>query len=336
MTNEQELEMLREQLTRRFRAVSNPTQFGGTGGRATRDSVLDNFSKVQSQFEGSAANFDYMYTDKIGFVTTGMGNKIDSNSPTDKSPGMNGYGPALKLPWIHKSDGQQATPQEIIQDWQTVKAAHTKDDSYDAPHDAQITQLKLSQTALRDLIATQIVNNEEVLVKSLPNFKDFPADAQMAIHGMAWAMGSAFIPFYHFTAFQNAANAQDWATAKAQSVFKGADPARLAAHNLMFDNALTVTQRKVDPEPLYYPGTAPTTGSGLVSTASEHTGKIVAGVLLIGAVGTAGYVYRDELGRFAKKHAPGTVAFVKKIEAKAEAQVAKVRETGQRLLARKV
>lgn len=261
----------------------------GTGGRATRDSVLDAFQKVQSQFEGSAKNFDFMYTDQLGFVTTGMGNKIDDNSPTDKSPGINGYGPALKLPWVHKSDGQPATQAEIIQDWQTVKNAHTADGTYDAPNDAKITQLKLSQTVLQDLIASQVVSNEEVLLKSFSNFGSFPADAQMAIHGMAWAMGAGFVPTYGFTAFQKAANAQDWAAAKANSAFKGAAPQRKAAHDKMFDNAATVKAADIDPNVLWYPGSAPTTALGSVLAVLRRP-AVAAGVTLgIAAVGAGIY-----------------------------------------------
>lgn len=262
----------------------------GSGGRATRDSVLDNFQKTQSQFEGSAKNFDYMYTDAIGFVTTGMGNKIDDNSPTDKSPGINGYGPALKLPWIHKSDGQQATQAEIIQDWQTVKNAHTADGTYDAPNDAKITQLKLAQPALQDLIASQIVSNEEVLLKSFPNFADFPADAQMAIHGMAWAMGAGFVPAYGFTKFAAAANAQDWPTAKANSAFKGAAAQRKAAHDKMFDNAAVVAANKLDAAALWYPNAPPTTVVGSALAVLRRP-VVAAGITLgVVAVGTGIYL----------------------------------------------
>ena len=288
-------------------ASSFGAEFAGSGGRATRDSVLDKFVATQSQFEGSAKNFDYMYTDNIGFVTTGMGNKIDDNSPTNRTPGMNGYGPALKLPWIHKSDGQPATQAEIIQDWQTVKAAHTADGTYDAPHDAQITQLKLSQLALQDLIATQLINNEEVGIKDLPNFKDYPADAQMAIHGMWWAMGAGFIPAYHFTAFQAAAVAQNWPAAKAQSGFKGAAPQRKAAHDQMFDNAAKAVANNLNFDMLWYPGVAP----DVAPPPPSKLPLILSGAMLVVAAGGA-YYYRDDLVPFAKNVARDTVKMTNK------------------------
>lgn len=282
---------LKKQLTERFRARSSRhgLQVHGSG-RATRDSVLAAFTRVQSQFEGAASQFDYMYTDSIGLVTIGMGNLID-----DKS-GMNGYGPALDLPFVLKSDGSRASQAEIIQDWQTVKAAHTATGSYDAPHDAQITQLKLTQQALTDLSARQLVINEAELLKSFPDFANFPADAQMAIHGMAWAMGSAFVPRLGFKQFQTAANAGNWTAAKAQSGFKLEAPQRKAAQDLMFDNAAKVVQYGLNPDILYYPGQAPIsapTGGGML-------GPLLATVAIGGLLGT-GYIYRDRLPALAHR-----------------------------------
>src|SRR5580692_3183831 len=92
-----------------------------TGGMATRDSVVDAFAKTQQPWEGES---DVMYTDSLGLVTTAIGYLIDSNSNKTPMADMNGYAPALTIPWVHKSDGQPATQAEIIQDWQTVKNAH--------------------------------------------------------------------------------------------------------------------------------------------------------------------------------------------------------------------
>jgi hypothetical protein len=252
-----------------------------TGGRATRNSVIDAFVKVQSPWEGVAY---VMYTDRLGLVTTAIGYLID-----DKS-GANGYAPALVIPWVHKSDGQPATKDEIIQDWQTVKNAHSQSGGYDLPNDKKITQLKIPDLVVQDLTASRMANNETELLKSLPGFAKFPADAQMAIHGMAWAMGGAFIPVDGFKAFADAANRGDWAAAKANSNFKGVSPERKAGHDKMFDNAAAVVANGLDYDTLWYPGSAPTSAVGSVLAALRRPAIAAAVTLGIAAVGGGIYL----------------------------------------------
>jgi hypothetical protein len=249
-----------------------------TGGGATRNSVIDAFPKVQGQWEGVESE---MYTDVLGLVTTAIGYLVD-----DKS-GINGYGPALVIPWIHKSDGQPATKAEIIQDWQTVKNAHKASGSYDAPNDRKITQLKISPLVIQDLTASRMADNEKYLLQSLPHLADAPADAQMAIHGMAWAMGGAFIPKDGFHAFADAVNRGDWVAAKANSNFRGAAPQRKAGQDKMFDNAAIVAANKLDPDKLWYPGDAPTTAAGHLVASFRRpvvVVAVVAGLVAIGGV----------------------------------------------------
>lgn len=265
---------------------------GGSGGSATRDSVVDSFPTVQRQWEGYEPE---MYTDSIGLVTTGIGNKIDDGDATHAS-GMDGYGPALKLPWVHKSDGKPATQAEIIQDWQTVKAAHKASGSYDAPTDRKITQLKLSDLAIQDLVASQLITNEHDLVKSLPGFASFPADAQMVIHGMAWAMGGGFIPADGFHTFAAAANNQNWPAAKAASAFRGAAPQRKAGHDLMFDNAARVRASNASYDTLWYPRVAPATALGGALAVAKKPVVVVATLLGLVAIGGGIYVATRPVG----------------------------------------
>jgi hypothetical protein len=264
-----------------------PHGVGATsGGRATRDSVIDAFVKVQEQWEGEA---NVMYTDSLGLVTTAIGYLIDSNSNQSPMANMSGYGPALVLPWVHKSDGQPATQAEIIQDWQTVKNAHNQSGGYDLPNDKKITQLKIPDSVIQDLTASRMASNEKELLKSLPHFADAPADAQMGTHGMAWAMGGGFIPVYGFKSFADAFNRGDWVAAKANSAFKGAAPKRKAGQDLMFDNAATVAANKLDPDTLWFPGTAPTTAVGTMVAAVKR--PAIAGAITLGIVAIGGGIY---------------------------------------------
>lgn len=61
-------------------------------------SVRDYFNTFQTKFEGY---LPFMYLDVKNLVTTGMGNLIDP------------IGAASSLPWVHKSDGSPASPEEI-------------------------------------------------------------------------------------------------------------------------------------------------------------------------------------------------------------------------------
>ena len=266
---------------RRIDCVVPPGLGATTGGRATRNTVLDAFVKVQSPWEGVAY---VMYTDKLGLVTTAIGYLID-----DKS-GINGYAPALVIPWVHKSDKQPATQAEIIQDWQTVKNAHSQSGGYDLPTDKKITQLEIPDLVVQDLTASRMADNEKELLKAFPHFASFPADAQMAIHGMAWAMGAAFVPAYGFHAFADAANKGDWAAAKANSNFKGAAPERKAGQDKMFDNAAIVAANKLDPDKLWYPGSPPTTAVGHVLAQLRRPAIALAAVAGLAAIGGGIYL----------------------------------------------
>lgn len=274
--------------------VTPPGLGGTTGGMATRNSVVDAFAKTQQPWEGQA---DVMYTDVLGLVTTAIGYLID-----DKS-GPNGYGPALTIPWVHKSDGQPATHDEIVQDWQTVKNAHTQSGTFDLPNDKKITQLKIPETVIQDLTASRMASNEKELLKSLPGFAKFPADAQMGIHGMAWAMGGGFIPVDGFKTFGDAANRGDWVAAKAASNFKGVAPQRKAGHDKMFDNAAAVVAGKLDPDKLWYPDSAPTTAVGTALAVFRRPAVAAAAVLGVAAVGGGIYYL---VTRPAYRHTPTT------------------------------
>jgi hypothetical protein len=259
-----------------------PPGLGATsGGRATRDSVIDAFPKTQAQWEAKA---DVMYTDILGLVTTAIGYEIDSNSNKTPMADMNGYGPALVIPWVHKSDEKPATQAEIIQDWQTVKNAHKQSGGFDLPNDKKITQLKIPEVVIQDLTASRMASNEKELLKSLPKFAEAPADAQMATHGMAWAMGGGFIPVYGFKSFADAFNRGDWAAAKASSNFKGVAPQRKAGHDKMFDNAAAVVAGKLDPDKLWYPQSAPTTavGNALAVLRRPAVAATVLGIVVAG------------------------------------------------------
>jgi hypothetical protein len=141
------------------------------------------FTSVQSVFRAFNAVFEgaipYMYLDIKGLVTVGVGNLID---PLEL---------AQALPFRFKSAPQSpATAHQIAAEWQALK---NNPNLAGAGHEAcePVTQLELSDDAINSLVLDRLTGNESFL-KRQEWFKDldtWPADAQLGLLNMAWAMG---------------------------------------------------------------------------------------------------------------------------------------------------
>ena len=201
------------------------------------------FPAFSVKFEGRVS---YMYLDVKGLVTVGVGNLIDPVTL------------ALSLPFVHKSDGVAATQDEIQSDWQAVKSrpdlATARD--YLKQFDA-LTALKLTDDGIDQLVLAKLDSNVTVL-KNTAEFADlesWPADAQLGLFSMAWAMGPAFGP--GFPAFRAACAAKDWNTAATESRMDdtnnpGLTPRNTANHTL-FSNAAQIVAQGLDFTVLQYP-----------------------------------------------------------------------------------
>jgi GH24 family phage-related lysozyme (muramidase) len=205
-----------------------------------RPIVLSNFTDFTTKFEGYTP---YMYTDVKGLVTTGIGNLIDNGTS----------GPALGLNWKH-ANGTPATQAEIDAAWHTVKSAWPGVQSTACQ---KLTDLRLDKEDIAKLVAMKLKENHEILRSKYPGYVKWPADAQMGLHSMAWAMGPAF----NFPAFTTAVNKPipDFADAAIQSHMNdkgnpGLVP-RNQANKIMFTNAAQVLAKKANPDVLYWPST---------------------------------------------------------------------------------
>jgi len=203
-----------------------------------RTSVKKEFTSFSVSFEG---RIHFMYGDIKNLVTTGVGNLID---PIEL---------ALPLPWLH-ADGTAATQDEITAEWNAVKARsdlnHKKVKAYE-----KITKLRLENDPIDELISEKASAIEARLRKNYPKYDEWPADAQLGILSMSWAMGADF----HFPHFKKAVNQDppDFAAAAANchmndSANPGLKP-RNAANKLLFSNAAAAAKNHADPETLYYP-----------------------------------------------------------------------------------
>ncbi|HEY7576167.1 MAG TPA: hypothetical protein VH855_01115 [Acetobacteraceae bacterium] len=140
-----------------------------------------------------------MYLDVKGLVTTGMGNLID---PVEA---------ALRLTW-HTADGAIAAPDAVRHEWSRIKnnlpLAHLG-----AQAARRVATLHLDEADIEALILNKL-DHDEAILKANPAFADFddwPADAQLGLLSMGWAMGPGFGP--RFPHFSTACAAGDFATA---------------------------------------------------------------------------------------------------------------------------
>ena len=191
-----------------------------------------------------------MYLDIEGLVTIGVGNLIDP------------IGEAKTLPFQFKSDpGRNASQSEIESEWKSVKAnTALAKKGYKAA--AKVTDLELSDDAIGRLIQKRLQSNEKQIRKQDPfaRWDSWPADAQMAVLSMAWAMGPG--AFADFPKFCESCRTMDFTAASAQCKIADADnpgvTPRNAANQLLLRNAATVVAKKLDIAVLYFPDKART------------------------------------------------------------------------------
>jgi hypothetical protein len=202
------------------------------GFTATRASVVDSFVPWSAPFEGV---LPFMYTDAKGLVTSGMGNLVDPKSL------------ALGLPW-KKADGSLASQAEISAEWDRIKAAYPAIQSNGS---GKIATLHLDKSEVAALVRAKLRLNDAYLAAHLPGFASAPADAQLAAHSMAWAMGPGFAASW--TNFRGAFGGGDFKTAASESHMQGVGiDMRNLANKLLLLNASAVSALKLDPDHLYY------------------------------------------------------------------------------------
>jgi len=202
------------------------------------DAVKAAWHAFSEPLEGSV---HWMYLDVRGLVTTGVGNLIDPVSE------------ALKLPWKYK-DGTPATKDAIAKAWRALKSQPELSKRH-YRYAERITNLYLSDEDIDALVDQRMRSNEEYFAKTLVGFASFPADAQLAIHSMAWAVGAGFTA--KFPNFTRAAVTQDWVAARAACLIRTAGNPGVVPRNkqnqLCFDNAALVAARAFPRHGLYWP-----------------------------------------------------------------------------------
>ena len=204
-----------------------------------RQSVRQIFPSFSVRFEGRVS---WMYLDIKGLVTIGIGNLIDSENVT------------AQLPFFQKGSGAPASKEAIVAEWRLLK---TRQDLAAKGHRAceAITNLRLTDAAIDDLVLQRLELNETILKRTFAEWDSWPADAQLAVLSMAWAMGAGFPASWpKFTA---ACKARDFIAARGESQMNDVGNAGLkprnAANALLLANAASVVDLALDPAELIYP-----------------------------------------------------------------------------------
>ena len=219
------------------------------------DSVRSGFLDFITPFEGRV---EYMYLDRKALVSVGVGNLVDfSQDPGVGDPAA----PAKELPFVHKVGGASATVDEIAAEWQLLK----DDPSLaEAGHLAcePLTHLMLTEADIDALVSGKLSQFESVL-RQTPAFADldnWPADAQLGLLAMAWALGPAFGP--RWPKFSAACAAQDWRGAAAEAFSSDFAPRRHEVHLKLFENAAVSAETGLDLETLLYQPPPPVLRAG--------------------------------------------------------------------------
>lgn len=200
--------------------------------------VRQEWARFTAPLEGVVS---HMYLDVLGLVTVAAGNLID---PIPL---------ALECPFTHKATGAPATPQEIADEWHRVKARQDLANHRFTAFEP-LCELELNAYAIAKVEMKRLDANDAQIRKVFPDFEDLPADAQMGIHSMAWAMGCG--AFWHFPKFRAAILRGDYAAAAAECRMNDEHNPGLVPRNVankkLFENASSVVARGLDPNRLYF------------------------------------------------------------------------------------
>ncbi|MGW9594342.1 peptidoglycan-binding protein [Streptomyces chartreusis] len=149
-----------------------------------------------------------MYLDVKRLVSTGVGNLLDADDGEHFGVNPSPLPDIYTLRWFDKTSGAPASRAEILTEYANVKFSETAHASLSEKE--RVTRLLVADEGIDELIYRKLTLFEDALRAREPfsGLDDWPADGQLGIFSMAWALGSNF----HFPKFQAAATAGDWLT----------------------------------------------------------------------------------------------------------------------------
>ncbi|GHF36282.1 peptidoglycan-binding protein [Streptomyces griseosporeus] len=173
-------------------------------------SVRDYWIPFNDPLEGRV---HWMYLDQRGWVSTGIGNKIDETARPNTAPTAaeraRSLAEANELRW-QEADGAPAGPDRIAAEWDAVKA---RLDLAPQGHRAfeRLTSLRVDDSEIDRHVYTKLDQMESYLLRRA-EFADcdtWPANAQLATLSVCWALG----PGFAFPKFAGHVSAREWSGA---------------------------------------------------------------------------------------------------------------------------
>ncbi|MFK0124292.1 peptidoglycan-binding protein [Streptomyces nigra] len=172
-------------------------------------SVRDYWIRFNDPLEGRV---NFMYLDVKGYVSTGIGNKIDQTARDNSAPTAQERADSLaaagRLRWLVNDTGRDATSEEIAAEWDTVKSRMDLAPLGHGRFAPPLTRLHVDNDEIDRHVFEKLHEMESVLVgrTGFGAFASWPANAQLATLSMAWAMG----PKFRFPKFQGHVGSRNW------------------------------------------------------------------------------------------------------------------------------
>ncbi len=237
----------------------------------------DEYHEFSAPLEGRVPG---MYCDILGLITCAIGNLIDTRNGA--------YPQALveSIKWT-LADGSPAPVEQVRADWRLLKADCMRFAKLHWKYALAATKCRLTDSEIDRIVKERLSINEAAMRRTFPDWDKFPADAQLAIMSMCWAVGTGWpAKFGNLTRF---VRAQDWA--KAAQLDNPADPhsnwagkireagnpgvvPRNLKNRFCFLNAATVKASGSDVTRLHWPDVAPDMSG--VRAASAQAAKAAA------------------------------------------------------------
>lgn len=202
----------------------------------------EQYHSYSAPLEGRVPTF---YCDILGLITIAVGNLVNTLPQ------------ALALPML-LADGTKADQADIAADWHKLhdNAAYYAKRAWMVYTNTM--RCHLDDAGIDALVRQTLAANEAIIRKRFPAWDTFPADAQLAIMSIAWAVGAGF--YVKFTNLAHCIDAQDWeacvATCKIREEGNPGVVPRNAKNRFCFHNAAIVKNCKLDAEKLFWPETA--------------------------------------------------------------------------------
>ncbi|MGW0786432.1 peptidoglycan-binding protein [Streptomyces sp. NPDC002913] len=173
--------------------------------------VRDQWIRFNDPLEGRV---NFMYLDQKGWVSTGIGNKIDQTAAANSAPSAAERSASLalanELAW-RDSGGSPVSADLVASEWDAVKARLDLASQGHLAFQPPFTSLHVDDDEIDRHVFAKL-DQMEAFLTARPDFADFaswPANAQLATLSMCWALGPAFT----FPKLQQHVSVRDWSGA---------------------------------------------------------------------------------------------------------------------------